>query len=196
MIDVLIIGAGPTGLLMAAEAARYKMKCRIVDKLAAPEKQSRALAVQPRTLEIFNHLGIAEEFLSKGLKIFAANPYSGKKRLARISFKTLPSDYPFILCIEQSETERILTQHLSTFGISVEREKELIGLSQESDRVLATLLDLKSGKEQKVEAKWVVGCDGAHSQVRKSIGVLFFRKTFSLAFFFGRCAARLGFPAR
>ena len=182
MIDVLIVGAGPTGLLMAAEAARYKMKCRIVDKLAVPEKQSRALAIQPRTLELFNHLGIAEEFLAKGLKIIAANPISGKKRLARISFETLPSDYPFILSLEQSETERILTKYLSTFGILVERETELISLAQDSDRISASLLDLKSGKENRIEAKWAVGCDGAHSQVRKSIGVPFSGKPFPSLF--------------
>lgn len=185
MLDVLVIGAGPTGLLMAAECARFKMQCRIVDKSTGPALQSRALAIQPRTLELFDHLGIVDEFLAKGLKVRAANPFSGKERLARISFETLQSDYPFILSLEQSETERILIGYLSRLGVSVERETELMDIRQTSDKVVALLRDNRSGKEETVEAKWAVGCDGAHSAVRKAVGIPFagkpFHNLFSLA---------------
>src|SRR5579872_5687843 len=185
MIDVLVLGAGPTGLLMAAECARHRMSCRNVDKGTGPAQQSRALAIQPRTLELFDHLGIVDQFLSKGLKVRAANPFSGKKRLARISFENLESDYPFILSLEQSETERILIDYLSSFAISIERGTELVDLRQSSEKVVATLRQTRSGTEETVEAKWAVGCDGAHSQVRKSIGIPFagkpFQSLFSLA---------------
>ncbi len=183
MLDVLVIGAGPTGLLMAAECARRNLKCRIVDKDTGPAAQSRALAIQPRTLELFDLLGIVEEFLSKGLKVHAVNPYSGKNRLAHITFEKLASDYPFVLSLEQSETEKILTHYLSGFGISVERETEAVDLRQQPDRIVAILRHL--GKEEIVQAKWAVGCDGAHSLARKAIGVPFdgkpFHNLFSLA---------------
>jgi len=185
MSSVLVVGAGPTGLLMAAEAARYGMSCRIIDKLPLPLEKSRALAIQPRTMELFDHLGIADLFLKEGLKILGANPCSGKKRLAHLSFKSLDSDFPFILSIEQSKTEKILTHYLSSFGIKVERNVEFIDLRQESNRVLAILRDHSTGKEEQTEAAWVIGCDGAHSQVRKSIGIPFegkpFHSIFSLA---------------
>ncbi len=178
MLDVLVIGAGPTGLLMAAESVRYGMSCRIIDRSRVPAKQSRALAIQPRTLEIFAHLGIIDPFLAKGIKIHGGNPCSGKKRLAHFSFAALDSPYPFILSLEQSETEKILTEYLSSFAVPIEREVEFLDLVEEEDRVSATLRHLQSGKEEKVQAAWAVGCDGAHSQVRKCLGFSFSGKAF------------------
>lgn len=184
MIDVLVIGAGPTGLMMAAEAARYGMTCRIIDKSPTSTDKSKALAIQPRTLEIFDHLGIVDRFLASGIKIGAANPMSGSKRLAHFSFASLDSPFPFILSLEQSKTEALLTEYLASFGLKVEREVECLDLEQETDKVVLTLLHSKTGQKERVEAAWVVGCDGAHSQVRKELGLSFsgeaFPSTFSL----------------
>jgi 2-polyprenyl-6-methoxyphenol hydroxylase-like FAD-dependent oxidoreductase len=177
MIDVLVIGAGPTGLMMAAEAARFGLSCRIIEKSLAPLTQSRALAIQPRTLEIFDHLGIVDRFLAKGLKIHAANPFSFLRRLAHLSLDSLDSPYPFILSLEQTETEKILTEYLSSFGIEIERGKELVDLKQEEDRVTAFLREQES-----IEAKWVVGCDGAHSLTRKLLDFPFEGDAFPISF--------------
>lgn len=182
MIDVLVIGAGPTGLLMAAEAARFGLSCRIIEKISTPLTQSRALAIQSRTLEIFDHLGIIDPFLSKGLKIHGANPFSYQRRLAHLSFDSLDSPYPFILSLEQSETEKILAEHLSSFGIKIEREVELFDLKQKEDRVTAFIRNLRTNQETSVEAKWVVGCDGAHSLVRNRLDFPFEGKAFPTVF--------------
>jgi 2-polyprenyl-6-methoxyphenol hydroxylase-like FAD-dependent oxidoreductase len=185
MIDILVVGAGPTGLLMAAEAARFGMSCRIVDLLAVPLKYSRALAIQPRTLELFDHLGIVDRFLARGLKVRGVNPCTSQHRLAHFSFKKIDSDYPFVLSLEQNETEKILTEYLFSFGIEIEREVELVDLKQDRDRIFASLRHLRTGKEEKMEASYAVGCDGAHSFVRKQIGFPFmgtaFPSIFSLA---------------
>lgn len=179
MIDVLVIGAGPTGLLMAAEVARHGLSCRIIDKEAAPAEKSRAIAIQPRTLEIFDHLGIVDPFLVEGLKIHGAHQFSGSKELAHLTFNVLDTPYPFILSLTQSETERILTEYVSSFGIKIERGVELIDLEQSDDRVKAVVC---GGKETNIEAKWLVGCDGAHSLTRKALDFSFEGKTFPTLF--------------
>ena len=177
MIDVLVIGAGPTGLLMAAEAARFGLSCRIIEKNSAPLDKSRALAIQPRTLEIFDHLGIIDRFLAKGLKIHAANPFSYQKRLAHLPFDSLDSPYPFILSLEQTETEKILTDYLASFGVNIERECEFIDLSQDDECVTVSVRD-----KENIKAKWVVGCDGAHSLTRKLLDFKFEGEAFPTAF--------------
>ena len=182
MIDVLIIGAGPTGLLMAAEAMRNGMKCRIIDKVLTPSDKSRALAIQPRTLEILDHLGIATPFLEQGTRIKSANQICRSKILAHFSFETLDSPFPFVISLEQGKTEAILTEHLASFGIRVEREIELIDIEENGKNVLAICQDLKEGKEMKIEAKYAIGCDGAHSIVRKKLGFSFVGKAFPSAF--------------
>ncbi len=177
MIDVLVIGAGPTGLLMAAEAARFGLSCRIIEKNSAPLDKSRALAIQPRTLEIFDHLGIIDRFLVKGLKIHAANPFSSQKRLAHLPFDSLESPYPFILSLEQTETEKILTDYLTSFGVKIEGESEFVDLSQDEEFATVSV----RGKEN-IKAKWVVGCDGAHSLTRKLLDFKFEGDAFPTAF--------------
>ncbi len=172
-VDVLIIGAGPTGLMMALEALRYGLTCRIIDKGTSYQDQSRAVAIQAQTLEIFGHVGLAESFLKAGLRVKAANPISSFRRLARVSFDILDSPYPFILSLEQAKTEKILEDHLSSMGVKVERGVELLKLHQGEGGVEA----LVTGET--LHATWVVGCDGAHSQVRKELNLSFEGKAFS-----------------
>lgn len=116
LVEILIIGAGPTGMMMAAEVARHGLCCRIIDKGASYIDCSIAVGIQARTMEIFGHLGIAKVFLAQGIQIRAADPISHFRRLARISLNTLESPYPFILSLEQAKTEATLAQYAATQG--------------------------------------------------------------------------------
>src|SRR3990167_4266531 len=107
-IDVLIVGAGPTGLTMALECLRYGLSCRIIDQSAEATTFSKAIVIQARTLEVFQRIGIHEKFLKEGLQLKAGNLQSGKRKRARFPLQTIDSPFPFVLSIEQSKTERIL----------------------------------------------------------------------------------------
>ncbi len=185
MIDVLVIGAGPTGLMMAIELCRQGLTCRIIDLAKEPSKQSKALAIQPRTLEIFYHIGLIEECLSLGVKIKKFIPHSHHEKLAEVSFDLIDSPFPFILSLEQSCLERILTDHLQKLGVTIEREVELISFEQNSQHVHARLHHLRTEEKEQVSASWLLGCDGAHSTVRKTLNLSFegrpFPDIFSLA---------------
>jgi len=180
---VLIVGAGPTGLVLAYELARRGIKVRIIDKDQGPAEQSRALAIQVRTLEIFHFMGILEEVMKKGQPIGHINLFTHKKLLFQAQFQGLKSPYPFPLILPQNDTEAILLEALQKLGVEVERETELLDFQQEGERVLGTL-----GKEQSkepFECAWLIGCDGAHSIVRRSLNLEFkgaaYPQLFSLA---------------
>lgn len=164
MADALIVGAGPSGLFMAAELVRHGLSVRVIEKESERSIYSKALAIQPRTLEIFAHLGIIDRFLAEGHPVRAMNPVAPSGPLARLSFEQLDTAYPFILSLEQSKTERILEEYLSSLGVHVERNVELRAFDQ---------------------TPWIIGCDGSHSIVRKLLGLSFegraFPSTFSLA---------------
>ena len=170
--DVLIIGAGPTGLMMALELARRSISCRIIDKLPAATQTSKALAIQSRTLELFDITGIIEESLHHGLQVPAVNLYANGKSIAHMSFDELDSPYPFILDLAQSETEKILCTRLANQGVAVERQVELSNLAQDEQGVTATLSH-SDGREEIVRSKWLIGCDGAHSKVRHLLNMPF-----------------------
>jgi len=184
MLDVLVVGAGPSGLLMASELARYGLKCRIIDRSALPTQESKAIVIQARTLEMFDHIGVIDSFLEKGIRLQAVTPISRGHPLAHVSFAHLPSPYPFVLSLEQRETEALLTQHLTSFGLTIEREVELTSFQETAEGIQATLRS-KSGQEELLPVKWLIGCDGAHSIVRKSLEFSFtgkaFKDVFSLA---------------
>lgn len=179
--DVLVVGAGPTGLMMASELRRYGLNCILIDKNQGPSDQSKALAIQPRTLEIFHLLGISSLFINRGQKIEAMNPMDHTKKIAHIPFSILETPFPFILSLPQSHTEQILAEHLHTLGGKIERETELVALSEESDKVIADLRQ-PTGETRQIAAKWVIGCDGAHSFVRKHLQLTFIGKAFHQIF--------------
>lgn len=170
--QVLVVGAGPTGLLMAAELAHRDIAVRIIDKAPEPSGLNKALSLQARSLELMEELGLIDEFLAVGHKIYGVNAIAGGKRIVHLSSDELDSPYPFILMLPQFETERILTEHLASFGCSVERGVELSDLTQEEGGVRVTLVD-RGGAEQQVEVPWLLGCDGAHSTTRQAAGVEF-----------------------
>src|SRR5215472_8542598 len=111
-VDVLIIGAGPTGLIMASELARHGVVCRIIDKSSTHSQVSKALVIQSRTLELFDLMDIFAEFFALGTKIYAVDMYTNGKQLAHLTFDELNGPYPFMLDLAQSETERILEKNL------------------------------------------------------------------------------------
>jgi 2-polyprenyl-6-methoxyphenol hydroxylase-like FAD-dependent oxidoreductase len=183
-VDVLVVGAGPVGLTMACELARHGVRCRIIDKVAAPAVTSRALAIFPRTLEVFQMMGIIDPIIDAGHQLSGVAFYNHDGQIGYIGFSCLPCRYRFAISLPQTETERILIEHLASFGIQVDREKELIGLSQSSDKVCAVLRDSR-GIEEASESSWLIGCDGAHSDVRHLLGLRFegdaYPETFLLA---------------
>lgn len=168
----LVIGAGPVGLTMATELARHGVRCRIVDQARERSQTSKALAIFPRTLEVFSAMGIADRFLAAGQRLHGLSIHHGNQRLAAIDLTSVASPYPFALSFPQSETERLLIEHLSTFGIEVEREVCLTTLEQTSDKVHATLRH-PDGRLEVVETPWLLGCDGAHSTTRHALGMEF-----------------------
>jgi 2-polyprenyl-6-methoxyphenol hydroxylase-like FAD-dependent oxidoreductase len=172
-VDVLVVGAGPVGLAMACELARHGVRCRLIDKLPSPSLLSKALAVQPRTLEIFERMGVTEAFLERGIKVHGLNAWMGSdKHVVNLHFDELDSPYPFIIDMPQYVTEAILTERLASLGMSPERGVELMRLEQAEDRATVQLRHA-DGREETLDAPWVIGCDGAHSVIRHQVGAEF-----------------------
>ena len=172
MHQVLIVGAGPVGLTLAAELARYGVQVRTIDRSAHPTETSKALVIWSRTLELMDRMGCTPAFLEAGLHAHGASIRSGQTVLGHTGFDAIASPYNFALMLPQCDTERLLNAHLQAFGVTVEREVELLDFSQTPDRVEARL-GHADGREEVVEASWLVGCDGAHSTVRHGLGFAF-----------------------
>jgi 2-polyprenyl-6-methoxyphenol hydroxylase-like FAD-dependent oxidoreductase len=171
-LQVLVVGAGPTGLTLASELARRGVSARIIDRAAEPTQLSKAIGVQARTLEIFDDMGIADQAVSAGLKLVGVAMFANGEPIVKASFDELDTHYPFLLSIPQSDTERILAELLVRRGGSVERGVELVDIAQHEDRVTATLRHA-NGRSEAVDARWLVGADGAHSTVRRLAGLGF-----------------------
>ena len=172
MSDILVVGAGPVGLTMAAELARYGVGVRIIDKSDHPTRTSKALAIWSRTLELMDRMGCTPQFLETGLHAHGATIQHGENVVAQVHFDDIASSYNFGLMIPQHDTERLLADHLRSFGVEVERQVELVSFSDESDHVSARLKHA-DGREEEVTTPWMVGCDGAHSSVRTGLDLEF-----------------------
>ncbi len=183
--DVLIVGAGPTGLMLANQLGRRGLRPRIIDRHSSPSIQTRALGVQARTLEIYSHLGIVEQALKLGRRATGANMWAGGRRTARVPLGDIGrsvSPYPFLLILGQDDNERLLGELLSKWNISVEWNTELVALTQDADGVAAKLRQ-PDGAVQDVRARWVAGCDGARSAVRELNGIEFQGAPYEHVFF-------------
>ncbi|NTY63570.1 FAD-dependent monooxygenase [Mycolicibacterium sphagni] len=181
-LDVLIVGAGPSGLLLANELARHGVTPRIVDRAPEPATTSRALVVQPRTLEIFDDIGVAEQAVAAGtaaseLTITFADKTVDVDFAGQLSGPQNYTAYPEPRTLSQHDTERILTELLSEHGVEIERGVALTDLTQGGDTVTASLRH-GDGSTESVRCAWLVGCDGAHSAVRKASGIPFSGDTY------------------
>lgn len=177
---VLIVGAGPTGMTAAMELSRFGVPVRIVDKLPTPSTTSRALAVQARTLELFEQRGLLQEMLQLGNQGTGATIYGNGKRLGKVHLREIKSRYNFILLLSQSETERILREQLARQGVAIEHGTEMIEFAQlESSAqpglnggVKAVLRNSEGGLEE-LEAAYLISAEGAHSMVRRTLNLQF-----------------------
>ena len=183
--DVLIVGAGPTGLALACQLIRYGVDFIIVDKNKTTTPHSKAIGVQARTLEVYDQIGLAEKLIAEGTLAEAARMIVGGKIRGEISFKDVGkgmSPFPFFLIVEQGKHERILCDFIKTNGKDVRWQTEVESFSQDADGVTAQIKNV-SGETETIEAKYLVGCDGAKSLTRRSLGLEFSGGTFERLFY-------------
>lgn len=171
--DVLIAGAGPTGLVLALWLSKQGVKVRIIDKADEPGTTSRALAVQARTLELYRQVGLTEEILARGHNVAGINLWVQGKKATRVPLETLAEGLtpygPFIY--PQDQHERLLITRLEALGVRVERRTELKSFTDAGDHVMATLC--RPDGNEACEAGYLAGCDGARSIVRQTLGTGF-----------------------
>ncbi|MFI9724234.1 FAD-dependent monooxygenase [Streptomyces sp. NPDC052396] len=170
--QVLIAGAGPVGLTMAHELTRRGVRVRVVDAADGPAVTSRAVATHARSMEVYDQMGVAPQLLARGRKMQAFSMHKSGTRLARMNadYSALPTRYPQTTLMEQAVTEGVLREALAELGVKVEWGVKLGEFSQEGEQVTATLHH-SGGTEETVTAPWLVGCDGGHSHVRKTLGL-------------------------
>jgi len=169
--DVLIVGAGPVGLFLANECARRGLRWRIVEARPTQSLHSKALAIFPRTLEIFDMAGVVAPFLETANRVTSVTVMTHGRTLAHMRFAPEESPYPFIAMVPQDVTEKLLVEALQRKGGQVEYQTTFVTADQQDDGVIATV-EYK-GEPSKVAASIVVGCDGAHSAVRHLLNIPF-----------------------
>jgi 2-polyprenyl-6-methoxyphenol hydroxylase-like FAD-dependent oxidoreductase len=182
--DVLIVGAGPTGLVLALWLTKQGIAVRIIDKTDAPGTTSRALAVQARTLELYRQLELTDAVLDRGHKVPGINLWVRAQKKARVQFETIADELtpygPFVF--PQDLHERLLIERLESLGVAVERSTELADYCETADRLTATL-KRADGQEESCTASYLAGCDGARSIVRQSMGTGFPGGTYQQLFY-------------
>lgn len=168
----MIIGAGPSGLMMACCLAQYGINFRIIDKKSARTSASNAIWIQPRTLEILDQMGMVDKFIRKGQTCDAINLYADGESLAKLSLKHINAIYPFILMLAQAESEKLLEEYLNELNYKVEWSIELIDVKYSSETVTATLKHA-DGTTESITSRWLIASDGANSLVREKCGLHF-----------------------
>jgi 2-polyprenyl-6-methoxyphenol hydroxylase-like FAD-dependent oxidoreductase len=183
--DVLVAGAGPTGLVLALWLAKSGVSVRIIDKTAGPGTSSRALAVQARTLELYRQLDLADAAVAQGHKVPAVNLWVKGEPKARLPFEAIGQGltaYSFLEIFPQDQHERLLIEHLEATGVTVERQTELVSFRDEEGHITARLRKT-DGMEETCEASFLAGCDGARSTVRQALGTGFAGGTYRQLFY-------------
>ena len=185
MADVLIVGAGPTGLALALWLTKQGVSIRIIDKSTEPGETSRAMAVQARTLELYRQLDLTDAVIAAGHKNPAMNMWVRGKRKAKVLLNDAGADitpYPYVLVYPQDQHERLLVERLLSLGVAVERQTELITFEDKTGHVSARLR-MPDGSEQECNAKYLAGCDGARSVIRHQLGTSFDGGTYKQVFY-------------
>jgi len=191
-VDVLIVGAGPTGLMMACQFAIHKVSFRLIDTNESPSKNSGALIVQARSLEIFEQMGIAGKALQEGIVADKLNILYNGRRITGTCIKDIGenlSQFPFLLMHEQSKTEKLLIKFISDHGHSVERGVRFKSLVQDDEGV-TSLLILPDVTEQFIKTKYIIAADGAISTIRDLLNIPFNGRTYTKPIFIMDCKAK------
>ncbi len=183
VFDVLIVGAGPVGLFLANDCARRDLRWRIIEERPSQSEHSKALAIFPRTMEVFDMAGLAGAFLEKANRVTRVAVITHDHTLAHMKFEPEESPYPFVAMVPQNVTERLLVEQLHGKGGEVEYQTRFVSAEWDASGVTAAIEH--EGKPAQVRARFVVGCDGAHSTVRKQMNLPFegaeYKDSFMLA---------------
>ena len=169
--DILIVGAGPVGLFLANECARRGLRWRIVETRASQSEHSKALAIFPRTMEIFDMAGLVGPFLDAANRVTSVTVEASGHRLAHMRFVPEETPYPFVAMVPQNVTERLLAEHLQRAGGVIEYETTFVSAAEQDECVNVTLG--RRGEPLQLRAAFVVGCDGARSTVRHLLNLPF-----------------------
>lgn len=182
--EVLVVGAGPTGLVLTLWLTKLGVRVRVVDKSAGPGLTSRAMAVHARTLEFYRQLGFGDEAVRRGLPMQRIHFREGTREAVTFDLSNIGeglSPYPFVLSFPQDDHEKLLLEQLTAAGVQVDRNTELLSLHDDGERVRAVLRTVRV--EETVTAQYVCGCDGAHSAVRHALGLGFPGGSYDQLFF-------------
>ena len=178
---VLIVGAGPTGLTMAAELTRHSIPCRIIDRKSGVTDKTKALSVQSRTMEVFEDMGIVDEVLERGRIVSGFSFYNEDRRIFQVASGELDTPYPFNMLYPQFETERSLYSHLNNLGTDVDWNTEILELEQEDEHLKVKLQDAE-GNVEFLEPNYLIACDGGRSFCRKALDIKLEGETFDSEF--------------
>lgn len=186
MTEVLVVGAGPTGLVTAIQLRRFGVACRVIDRADGPATTSRALGCHARTLEALADLGAAGPLVRASRPLRGATYYRGERPVARMIWEPVDGPFPYPLVLPQAELEAILRARLAELGAEVEWGRALADVRQGPDGVVAELSDGTG-----VAAGWLVGCDGARSRVREAVGIAFVGAAYPEVYYLGDLALDL-----
>ena len=194
--DVLIVGAGPTGLALAVQLIRYAIDFVIVDKREATTPYSKAIGVQARTLEIYQQLDLADQLIDLGLIAKGARLLEGGEQRAEVPISNLgqgKSPYPFLLIVEQGRHEHLLYNFIKSHGHDVRWQTTFEGFLQNDAGVAGSIVNA-NGEEQQIEAKYLVACDGPKSGIRHQLGLTFEGSTLERLFYVADVQMKWEFP--
>ena len=180
-IQVLIVGAGPVGLFLANECARRGLTFRIAEARSSQSEHSKALAVMPRTMEIFDMAGIAGPFLHRANRVTTVAIVPRRRTLARIPFRPADTPYRFVAMVPQDITELLLVEELRRRGGAVEYDTACLSVEEQRDGRVGVMLE-RNRKTSQLTAGFVVGCDGAHSTVRHLLNLPFEGEQYDMSF--------------
>jgi len=195
--EVLIVGAGPAGLMMACQLALRSIPFRIIDKKENRTNYSGALILQARSVEILQHMGIAQAAIQKGAiarEIFIVFRGNRTFTVPVKNFGEGLTEFPYLLMLEQSKTEQLLTDFISDYGYAVERKTELLCFRQDNEGVV-TVLNLPDGDTEIIKVKYLIAADGGNSTVREQLSIPFLGSTHAVSLFVTDCKAKTNLPS-